>query len=143
MENTNPLLLKLRAILAEHSKYKLDAYQFVMAGLNYTVSRLPASRHVTGQELSESLRDYSVELFGPLARNVLEYWGIRQTGDFGAIVYLLIDAGLMSKNETDTVLDFENVYSFSEAFSKPFVWDLNIDFNWDQETKKEKSGGCG
>ena len=116
MEEMERVLKKIEEILARESSYKFEAYSFVMAGLHYTVSKLSRPRHVTGQELCEGLRDYALEQFGPMARTVLEYWGIRSTVDFGKIVFLLIEAELLKKTEEDSLHDFENVYDFDQAF---------------------------
>ena len=116
MEEMERMLKKIEAILAKESAYKFEAYSFVMAGLHDTVSKLSDPRHVSGKELSEGLRDYALEQFGPLARTVLEYWGIRSTLDFGKIVFLLIDTQLLRKTEEDSIHDFENVYDFPQAF---------------------------
>lgn len=116
MEEMERMLKKIEGILARESAYKFEAYSFVMAGLHVTVSGLAVPRHVTGRELCEGLRRYALEQFGPLARTVLEYWGIQNTADFGKIVFLLIDAQLLRKTEEDSLQDFDQIYDFSEAF---------------------------
>ena len=116
MEEITKLLQKIEAILAKDPSYKFEAYSFVMAGLHATVSKLSKPRHVSGQELCNGLRDYALEQFGPMARTVLEYWGIRKTDDFGRIVFNLIEANLLKKQEEDSLRDFENVFEFSHAF---------------------------
>lgn len=116
MEEMERMLKKIEEILAKEPGYKFEAYSFVMAGLHYTVSRLSKPRHVTGLELCEGLRDYALEQFGPMARTVLEYWGIRGTADFGKIVFRLIEAQLLKKTEEDSLSDFEGVYDFQKAF---------------------------
>jgi len=116
MEEISRMLKKIETILANDPSYKFEAYSFVMAGLHYAVTRLTKPRHVSGQELCEGLRDYALEQFGPMARTVLEYWGIHQTEDFGHIVFHLIDAHLLKKTEEDSIQDFKNVYDFSQAF---------------------------
>lgn len=116
MEEMERVLKKIEGILARDPSYKFEAFSFVMAGLHYTVSKLEKPRHVTGKELSEGLRDYALDQFGPMARTVLEYWGIHNTLDFGKIVFLLIEAELLRKTEEDSVHDFENVYDFDKAF---------------------------
>jgi uncharacterized repeat protein (TIGR04138 family) len=105
--------------------YPIEAFNFVRDGLNYTVDRVhqepcpvpPDSRHISGRQLSMGLRDYAIERFGMLAPEVLSYWHIRRTEDFGRIVFAMIDLGLMSKTEDDTLEDFRGVYDFEEAFS--------------------------
>ena len=116
MEEIERMLKRIEAILSRDPAYKFEAYTFVMAGLHYTVARLPQPRHVTGRELAEGLRDYALDQFGPMARTVLEYWGIKSTLDFGKIVFLLIEVELLRRTEEDSVSDFENVYDFDEAF---------------------------
>jgi len=116
MEEMEHLLKKIEEILTREPSYKFEAYSCALAGLHFTVSRLPAARHVTGKELSEGLRDYALEQFGAMAKTVLEYWGIHSTKDFGKIVFLLIETGLLRKTEEDSIQDFENVYDFDEAF---------------------------
>ncbi len=116
MEEITKLLRKIEAVLAKDSSYKFEAYSFVMAGLHATVSKLSKPRHVSGQELCNGLRDYALEQFGPMARTVLEYWGISKTEDFGRIVFNLIEANLLKKQDEDTLHDFQNVFDFSHAF---------------------------
>lgn len=119
--------LEWRKILASAGPYPLDAFQFVREGLSYTVSNLfpdheseglaGSGRHVTGQQLCLGLRDYAIEQFGLMAPTVLEHWRIRRTEDFGRIVFAMIEHGLMSKTEEDTLDDFRGVYDFAEVFS--------------------------
>ena len=126
MEEMERMLKKIEGILEKETKYKFEAYSFVMAGLHYTVSRLPGPRHVTGRELCEGLRDYALEQFGPMARTVLEYWGIRSTLNFGQIVFLLIETELLKKTEEDSIRDFENIYDFDQAFQPSWGSGLDI-----------------
>jgi uncharacterized repeat protein (TIGR04138 family) len=122
-------------LLCEDDRYKLEAYQFVRAGLAYAQDALglgqePAReekgaggrplRHVTGQDLCHGLRDFAHEQFGLLARHVLASWGIRSTGDIGEIVYNLIKIGEMTKSEHDRREDFDDVFDFEQALVKDF-----------------------
>ncbi|MFQ5413281.1 MAG: Minf_1886 family protein [Phycisphaerae bacterium] len=78
------------------------------------------NRHVTGRELCWGLRDYALERWGLLAREVLKSWHITCTEDFGRIVFAFIEHNLMQRQEGDTLEDFEDVYSFDDAFDKAF-----------------------
>lgn len=108
-------------------RYKPGAFSLVQEGLRHTVERLAQeedrspgeSRHVTGQELCLGLRDYAIGEFGLLARAVLENLGVRRTEDFGRIVFILVEAGLMRKTDEDSIDDFTCVYDFDEAFGSP------------------------
>ena len=55
-----------------------------------------------------------------MAKNVLNSWGVHQTGDFGEIVYNLIGLNLMRKTETDRREDFDNVYDFETGLHRDF-----------------------
>jgi uncharacterized repeat protein (TIGR04138 family) len=105
----------LEKITEKDSRYKADAYLFVLNGLNHTVSRLKKPRHVNGKELSGGLREYAIDQFGPLARTVLESWGLTRTEDFGNIVFNLIGVKLLSKTEEDSIEDFKDVFEFKKA----------------------------
>jgi uncharacterized repeat protein (TIGR04138 family) len=78
------------------------------------------NRHVSGRELCWALRDYALKRWGIMARVVLESWNIRQTDDFGRIVFGFIDFDLMRRQDGDTLDDFNDVYSFTEALDEPF-----------------------
>lgn len=78
------------------------------------------NRHVSGRELCWGLRSYALKRWGMMARTVLETWNLKSTSDFGRIVFGFIDLNIMQKQAEDRVEDFENVYSFEEAFDEPF-----------------------
>jgi uncharacterized repeat protein (TIGR04138 family) len=110
----------IEQIVQKDKRYKKEAYAFVMAALDFTLSKLDKHRHVTGQELLDGIREYGMEQFGPMARAVFEYWGVKRTEDFGEIVFNMIDVGVMSKTEKDTKDDFRGVYDFKEVFDKNY-----------------------
>jgi len=97
-------------------RYNERAFVFVLAALEFAQTRLPARRHLTGGELAWACRDFALEQFGLLAATVLTYWGIQSTEDFGRIVFLLIDVGLLARQPTDRIEDFDRVYDFGAAF---------------------------
>ena len=49
---------------------------------------------------------------GYLAKHVLNHWGVRSTGDFGEIVFNLIEIGQMRKTPDDRREDFDDVFDF-------------------------------
>ena len=115
-------------IRKEDTRYDRKAYSFVRQGLDHTVknfkksdpARTQQSQHVSGRELLEGLRTYALDQFGPLAKTVLESWGVRRCADFGEIVFNLIEYRVFSKTENDRREDFADVFDFDEAFVKPF-----------------------
>jgi uncharacterized repeat protein (TIGR04138 family) len=75
---------------------------------------------VTGFELLVGIRDLALERYGPMAKAVLNSWGVRTTDDFGAIVFNMVNAGLLSKTEEDHIEDFHAVYDFDDAFVRSY-----------------------
>jgi len=106
----------LPQIIAKDPRYKADAYVFVHDALGHTWQRLDRRRHITGRELLAGIKDLALKRYGRMARAVLNSWGVRTTDDFGAIVFNLVDAGLLSKTEEDHIEDFHDVYDFDETF---------------------------
>ena len=107
-------------------RFSSDAYHFVQEGLNHTLKSLKrggqhAHRHVSGQELLHGLREFALKEYGPMSKAVLNEWGIKTTDDIGQIVFNLVNASVLGKNETDSPNDFKNVFTFDDAFVKPFV----------------------
>jgi len=115
-------------ICKEDSRYDRKAYDLVRLGLEHTVkelrkrdaARAERSRHVSGPELLDGLRAYALDQFGPLAKTVLNAWGILACRDFGDIVFNLIEYNVFSKTENDRREDFADVFDFEQAFVKPF-----------------------
>jgi uncharacterized repeat protein (TIGR04138 family) len=115
-------------ICKEDPRFDRRAYDFVRLGLDHTVKELrkkdvvraEKSRHVTGPELLEGLKTYALEQFGPLAKTVLNSWGIRRCRDFGDIVFNLIEYNVFSKTDNDRREDFSDIFEFDDAFVKPF-----------------------
>jgi uncharacterized repeat protein (TIGR04138 family) len=107
--------------------YPPEAYQFVGQGLNYTVKKLKghlkepdANRHISGQELSEGLREFALMQWGLMARTVLLRWNIHRTDDFGKIVFALVSNDWLSKTDEDDESDFRNVFDFDTAFREGY-----------------------
>ncbi|MHC4994360.1 MAG: Minf_1886 family protein, partial [Planctomycetota bacterium] len=120
MEEQEPKSLKQ---IAEGTKYPVDAFHFLRRGLDHTVHGVHQNpeqmseqeRHVSGQQLSEGLRDFAIQQYGPLARTVLRRWNINRTEDFGHIVFAMVEGGLMQATEEDSVTDFDSIYDLDDA----------------------------
>lgn len=113
-------------ICAENGRFAPASYLFVRQGLDYTLKQLKergeisGRQHVSGRKLLEGIRAFALEQFGPLARAVLEHWGVRSCRDFGIIVFELVDYGVLGKTDEDSMEDFDGGYDFAEAFERPF-----------------------
>lgn len=129
MQNPTPDFSEIVALICkEDPRFDRKAYDFVRLGLDHTVkelrkkdaARAERSRHVSGPELLEGLRSYALEQYGPLAKTVLDVWGVRRCRDFGDIVFNLIEYNVFSKTDSDRREDFADIFDFEEAFVKPF-----------------------
>ncbi|MFC1675317.1 Minf_1886 family protein [Candidatus Omnitrophota bacterium] len=107
---------KVEEIIGKDKRYKADAYEFVMHALGFTQKKLKRQGHVTGAELVKGIRDMGLELYGPMALNVLTHWGIKTTSDFGEMVFNMIECGLMGKTEKDSRKDFRDIYDLKDVF---------------------------
>jgi uncharacterized repeat protein (TIGR04138 family) len=113
------VLQRLREL---NPRYAEEAYLFVLSALHVTLESLHEPRHIRGRELVEGVRDLAIEKFGPMARSVLAHWGIHSTDDIGAVVFALVDCGILIKQPTDSPEDFQDVFDFEEAFERNYPW---------------------
>jgi uncharacterized repeat protein (TIGR04138 family) len=115
---------KIQRLRARDSRFSRHAYYFVLDALDYTMARLGKEqregqdRHIGGRELLAGMREHAADQFGPMAALVFERWGVRDSADFGEIVWNLVDAELLSRRESDSKLDFADGTDFREAFAR-------------------------
>lgn len=116
----------LTQILAEDPRYHADAYFFIRESIHFAskIMKKPArgpQRHFTAAELLEAIRQYALREYGPMARTILNSWGIRQCPDFGQIVFNLVNKNILRKTESDSIHDFDGGYDFDSAFRIPYL----------------------
>jgi uncharacterized repeat protein (TIGR04138 family) len=116
MSTKNRFEDRLRAVVARDGRFDESAYRFLYEALDHTLKGIGCKRHVSGRELCEGIRDLALDRYGALAPLVFDRWGVRRTADFGAIVFNLVEAGLMSRSDTDSPADFDDVFDFRQAF---------------------------
>lgn len=113
----------LEEVIKRDPRFAYEAYEFVFAALEYTqkmLDRAPRAdedddtNHVSGPELLAGICEFSKREFGLMARTVFRHWGINRTGDFGDIVFNLIEAKLMKKTPRDNRADFEDVFDLDK-----------------------------
>ena len=97
------------------SRYRREAYGFVVAALGRTVAALPperladpARRHLSGAELLHGLVQLARREFGVLAPTVFREWGVLTGEDVGRIVFRLVECGELSARPEDTLDDFRD-----------------------------------
>ena len=131
----------LYQLVSQDPRYPVEAYQFVRDALAFAADSLELEshdyndpefdvetanhnarreRHLSGQQLCEAIRRYSLNQFGYMAKVVLKNWNIDQTSCFGDIVYNMISAGIMKKSSRDKRAHFDGVFRFDEVFENDF-----------------------
>ena len=119
----------IEEVARQDGRYHAKALKFVFEGLAETIDRIrkeegitDVPRHITGQELAWGLSNIACKQWGRLAGMVLRQWGIKSTRDFGEIVYLMIEHEWMTRQDTDSIEDFNNVYDFDRVFEKEYTF---------------------
>jgi len=126
----------LDQLVSQDPRYPVEAYVFVREALAFASDSMelgvapdiaadpspdqPREQHLTGQELCEAIRQFAINQYGYMAKVVLQRWGITATGNFGDIVYNMIDMGVMKKSPQDRRTHFDNVYDFDRVFESNF-----------------------
>jgi uncharacterized repeat protein (TIGR04138 family) len=114
---------RFQRVVKEDGRYPAEAYDFLFRALDLATRRRYTEaaaadqvHHVTGRELCEATRHLALERWGPLARDVLSRWNIHRTRDFGEMVFLMVNHSFMGRQDSDRIEDFDDVYSFRDAF---------------------------
>jgi len=118
---------ELNKLVAANGRYTRAAYEFVLEAVNVITRKKisdgqsGADLHISGQFLAEGMKAMLLAKYGCMASNVLQHWNVKTTNDFGVLVFELVHAGLLGANENDDISDFDNLFSFDEAFIQPYL----------------------
>ena len=107
-------------IAESDGRYKEDAYAFMMEALTYTQKKCNTTKHVSGSELLEGVKELLINKFGPMTVTVLNHWGIKSTQDFGRIVFKLIENKILIKTDEDSMQEFSDYFDFDEVFNQGY-----------------------
>lgn len=115
-------------IIKKDPRYSFAAYVFLKEALEYTIKSIypestspPRNINIPGKKLLDGIRQFALLQYGPLTITVFNQWNIKNTEDFGHIVFNLVNSGILTKSKEDSIDDFKNVFDFYEAFQKPFL----------------------
>jgi uncharacterized repeat protein (TIGR04138 family) len=121
---------EITELVRRDRRYAYEAYEFIFEALGHTqklVGKVPAAdeapgmeHHVAGREILEGAVDLAREQFGFLAKTVFHQWGVRTTEDVGELVFNLIESNLLSKTDTDSRADFQDVCDLDRALTESF-----------------------
>jgi uncharacterized repeat protein (TIGR04138 family) len=120
----------IRRLALRDGRYSPEAFRFLFEALSYAVKLAGkegaegSERHVTGQEVLAGMRACARDMFGPLAPEVWRSWGVQTSLDWGRIVFLLVEAGMLKRQEQDSLDDFQQGFDFEEAFVAGYKADL-------------------
>ncbi|TVP75868.1 MAG: hypothetical protein EA352_07090 [Gemmatimonadales bacterium] len=105
-----------------HPRFHPRAYAFVMSALHEVMEGLGEPRHISAEELAHGARRLALHHFGLTARTVLGHWGIHSTQDLGEVVFALVEAEVLVRQEGDRLEDFRGVYDFGDVFETNYPW---------------------
>ena len=88
---------RVHAIREKDPRFRREAYEFVMRGL-----------------IDLARQDY-----GELAWTVFNEWGVTRSEDFGAIVFLLVEDGLLGRQDNDSPEDFHGGLDLKAELEPP------------------------
>ena len=112
-------------IYERDSSIEKEAYHMLREALDYTSDKAKEegsdTNHVSATELLTGFKQFALEQYGPMAATLLSEWNLTKCSDIGDMVFNLIEEGIFSKQESDKHSDFNEVYSFQEAFVDPFL----------------------
>ncbi len=105
-------------VLKRDDRYDARAYDFVLRVISEATTE--AKGHVTGPELLDYFRAFTIDAFGPLAYHVLTTWGLNSCEDVGAVVFNLYKSHRIGKLDSDSPADFIGGYNFFDEFLAPY-----------------------
>lgn len=118
---------RVRKLAQKDGRFSPEAFGFLFESLEVAIrvagkeDATGPERHVTGQEVLAGMREHALRTFGPLAAEVWRSWGVHEALDWGRIVFLLVDASLLNRQETDTLDDFRHGFDFDEVFVRQYT----------------------
>lgn len=125
MRNVKDFLVRLDRIIQTDTRYNRHSYFFVMTALSRTIGQSPKARHISGRELLQGIRREARDQFGPMAGTVFCAWGLKDSLDFGRVVFNMVHEGILSKTDSDRLEDFhdegffENLFDENEGYRIP------------------------
>ena len=104
-------------IVAKDPRYNARAYSLLVDVIRYLGEN---GKHMSGADILDEFKETALDQFGPMAYTVLTEWGVSSTEDIGEMMFNLVDAHRIEKDENDTADDFVGGYDFKEAFLDPY-----------------------
>jgi len=104
------------------ARFKPQAFFFIFMALARCRTTDGVTGHVTGRQLLHAFAEEARSQYGPMAKTVLNHMGFESTRDVGELVFLMVQEGLLSKTEQDSLEDFTDGFDFDEEFVQRYEW---------------------
>jgi len=120
----------IRKLALADGRFAPESFRFLLEGLEEAIAatgrgdKQGPERHVTGREVLEGLITRGRRTFGPLAARVWRSWGVREPLDWGRIVFLMVENGMLNRQDSDTIEDFRAAIDFERELELTYVFDL-------------------
>ncbi len=115
----------IEKIVKQYPRYKAEAYAFVMIVIDDIQESMDVRRHISGEVLLAGLKEYASSKYGPMAKEVLNSWGVFTTEDIGNIVFMMVKFGILDKTEEDSIEDFKEAFNFTTVFEEDYFNNKN------------------
>jgi uncharacterized repeat protein (TIGR04138 family) len=120
----------IRRLALDDGRFAPEAFRFLLEGLEEAIAttgrgdKQGPERHVTGREVLDGLLTRAGRTFGPLAARVWRSWGVREPLDWGRIVFLMVENGMLNRQESDSLEDFRAEIDFARELEDGYRLEL-------------------
>ncbi|MCK9555160.1 hypothetical protein M0R36_05035 [bacterium] len=112
MRSRSAFLEILAQNIGDKHPYSIEAYNFVIMALAFARKKIGSAGDVPASEFIKALGGYAEREFGPMARKVLEHWGLKSFKDFGEIVFNMSQWDLLEMSGNDKIEEFLDAGDF-------------------------------
>ncbi|MCK4305081.1 MAG: hypothetical protein KAY24_12660 [Candidatus Eisenbacteria sp.] len=113
---------RIYEIYERNTRFKPQAFFLIFMALARCRLMDGRAGHVSGNELLRAFAEEARSQYGPMALSVLNHMGFHNSKDVGELVFLMVQEGLLSKTDQDSLRDFEKGYDFEEEFVHKYQW---------------------
>lgn len=111
---------KLLELAARHGR-EPGAYRVLMMTMGYALEEMEEKRHLSGGEFLDWLVKMLNDRFGYMGRWLLVHYRFEEPEEVGRAIFELVEAGIFSRREEDTMGDFLGRKNLAEGFAPEFA----------------------
>ncbi len=115
----------VQVVLSRHQRYSPEAYYLLDRAMEFACQEFALEGHLCAEQVYLCYCKLAQMEYGPLAREVLEHWGVRTPSDLGAIVYHLIETQLFKKRDGESQRDFDHLPDLQIVLDRLIADDYN------------------